>query len=131
MAALPEQIVLAQVQVSRVLGVRKGFNPQEWNNRINRLSYGFVVCEKDLTVLAAIELDDKTHDVANRVETDKKKDKATSAAGIRILRWHVKSMPDGAVIRVEFVQQSVSALSNASPAVQPALGVPAKPIPPS
>ena len=62
--ALPEHIVLAQVQVSRVLGVKKGFNFHEWNNRINRLSYDFVVCGKDSTVIAVIELDDKTHESA-------------------------------------------------------------------
>ena len=44
--ALPDHIVLAQVQVSRVLGVKKGFSFNEWNNRINRMSYDFVVCSK-------------------------------------------------------------------------------------
>lgn len=97
--ALPEHIVLAQVQVSRVLGVKKGFNFHEWNNRINRLSYDFVVCSKDSTVLAAIELDDKSHEAAARAETDKKKEKATSAAGIRLLRWHVKALPNDAEIQ--------------------------------
>jgi hypothetical protein len=52
--ALPEHIVLAQVQVSRVLGVKKGARFHEWNNRINRLSYDCIVCSKDSTVLAAI-----------------------------------------------------------------------------
>ena len=46
--ALPEHIVLAQVQVSRVL---KGFEFHAWNNRINRLSYDFVVCAKDASVV--------------------------------------------------------------------------------
>ena len=55
--ALPEHIVLAQVQASRVLGVKKGYRFHEWSNRINRLSYDFVVCGKDSTVIAAIELD--------------------------------------------------------------------------
>lgn len=97
--ALPEHIVLAQVQVSRVLGVKKGFNFNEWNNRINRLSYDFVVCTKDSTVLAAIELDDKSHERAQRAETDAKKDRATAAAGICMLRWNVKAIPDHAAIR--------------------------------
>ena len=78
---LPEHIVLAQVQVSRILGVKKGFKFHEWNNRINRLSYDFVVCSKDSTVLAAIELDDKSHETTDRAETDKKKERATAAAG--------------------------------------------------
>ena len=36
--ALPDQIVLAQVQLSRILGVKKGDNYQSWLNRINQLS---------------------------------------------------------------------------------------------
>jgi very-short-patch-repair endonuclease len=97
--ALPEHIVLAQVQVSRVLGVKKGFNFHEWNNRINRLSYDFVVCSRDSTVLFAVELDEKSHEAEARADTDRKKDKATSAAGIKLVRWHVKSLPDGQAIR--------------------------------
>lgn len=103
--SLPDHIVLAQVQVSRVLGVKKGFNFHEWNNRINRLSYDFVVCGKDSTVLAAIELDDKSHDDASRVETDNKKERATSAAGVRLIRWHVKSLPDQVAIQAAFAPQ--------------------------
>jgi hypothetical protein len=97
-AALPEHIVLAQVQVSRVLGVKKGFNVHEWNNRINRLSYDFVVCTKDSTVVAAIELDDKSHEAAARAVADRRKEKATSDAGVRLIRWHVRALPDQAAI---------------------------------
>src|SRR3982750_1677097 len=64
--SLPNHIVLAQVQGSRLLGVKKGFRFNEWNNRINRLSYDFVVCAKDCSAIAVIELDDKTHERANR-----------------------------------------------------------------
>ncbi len=103
--SLPEHIVLAQVQVSRVLGVKKGFNFHEWNNRINRLSYDFVVCTKDSTVLAAIELDDKSHASKSRAETDAKKEKASSAAGVRLIRWHVKSLPDQTEIQAAFTEK--------------------------
>ena len=103
--ALPDHIVLAQVQVSRVLGVKKGFKFHEWNNRINRLSYDFVVCTKDSTVLAAIELDDNSHEAATRLETDNKKEKATSAAAVRLIRWHVRSLPDEATIQAEFTEK--------------------------
>jgi hypothetical protein len=92
--ALPEHIVLAQVQVSRVLGVKKGANFNEWNNRINRLSFDFVVCAKDSTALAAIELDDKSHESGQRTFTDEKKNKAATDAGLRLIRWHVKALPD-------------------------------------
>ncbi|MBL0726589.1 DUF2726 domain-containing protein [Piscinibacter sp. HJYY11] len=101
--ALPEHMVLAQVQVSRVLGVKKGFNFLAWNNRINRLSYDFVLCGKDASVLAVIELDDQSHDNPDRADTDQKKDRATAAAGLRLLRWHVKSLPDESAIQAAFV----------------------------
>lgn len=104
--ALPEHIVLAQVQVSRVLGVKKGSNVHEWNNRINRLSYDFIVCAKDATVIAAIELDDKSHDSASRVKTDNKKDKASADAGLRLLRWQARSLPSEQAIRDELLPKA-------------------------
>ena len=99
--ALPEHIILAQVQVSRVLGVKKGSNFNEWNNRINSMSYDFVVCGKDSAVLAAIELDDKSHESNRRSATDEKKNKATADAGLRLIRWNVKALPDESSIRAE------------------------------
>lgn len=100
--ALPDHIILAQVQVSQVLGVHKGFNFYEWNNRINRLSYDFVVCKKDGSALAVIELDDKSHESSERIEADKRKDRATTSAGIRMIRWNVKAMPDENTIKDAF-----------------------------
>jgi len=97
--ALPDHMVLAQVQLSRVLGVKKGFNFHQWNNRINRMSYDFVVCAMDSTVLAAIELDDRSHESPARLTADAKKDRASAAAGIRLVRWNVKALPDDTEIR--------------------------------
>ena len=104
--ALPDHIVLAQVQVSRVLGVKKGQNVATWNNRINRMSYDFVVCAKDSTVIAAIELDDRTHESARRASTDAKKNKATQDAGLRMIRWNVKSLPDEAAIKKAMLSEA-------------------------
>lgn len=103
-AAMPECIVLAQVQLARVLGVKKGFNFNEWNNRINRMSVDFVVCLKDSTIVAAVELDDKTHEKASRVEADAKKEKALSAAGVALVRWQVSALPDENAIRQAFAK---------------------------
>jgi very-short-patch-repair endonuclease len=97
--ALPEHIVLAQVQLSRLLGVKKGNNYQAWFNRINRMSADFVVCNKDSSIVAVIELDDSTHQKEDRQAADAKKDKALTSAGIRIVRWQAKSIPDIATIQ--------------------------------
>ena len=117
--ALPDHIVLAQVQVSRVLGVKKGYNFGEWSNRINRLSYDFVICAKDATVLAAVELDDKTHERSDRRATDDKKNKATAAAGVRLFRWNVKALPDEAAIRSAFATKAESVAPPTAPVAPP------------
>lgn len=91
--ALPGFVVLAQVQLSRILGVKKGFRFSEWNNRINRMSVDFVVCSKDFKPVAAIELDDRTHLRQDRIKADQKKDKALRDAGLPIFRWNVSEMP--------------------------------------
>jgi hypothetical protein len=104
LSAMPECIVLAQVQLSRVLGVKKGFSFQEWNNRINRMSLDFLVCLKDSTIVAAIELDDKTHEKEPRVKADERKERALSAAGVALIRWQVSALPDEAAIRQAFAK---------------------------
>jgi very-short-patch-repair endonuclease len=97
--ALPEHVVLAQVQLSRFLGVKKGNNFQQWMNRINRMSADFVICNRDFSIAAVVELDDATHERADRKAADAKKDKALASAGLRIIRWQAKSLPDAAAIR--------------------------------
>ena len=97
--ALPDYIVLAQVQLSRVLGVKRGFTFMAWNNRINRLSLDFLVCLKDSTVVAAIELDDSSHDRPDRQEADARKALALRSAGVRLVRWSTKALPDDTAIR--------------------------------
>ena len=101
--ALPDHIILAQVQLSRLLGVKKGNNFQSWNNRINRMSADFVVCNKDSSIVAVIELDDSTHQREDRQAADEKKDRALASAEVRIVRWQAKSIPDIASIKTTFI----------------------------
>jgi hypothetical protein len=106
--SLPECIILAQVQVSRVLGVRKGYNFHQWNNRINRLSLDFIVCNKDSSVIAAIELDDSSHQLPRRKEADQRKERALEAAGVPLQRWSVKALPDEGTIRAALTSMAQS-----------------------
>lgn len=107
--ALPGQIVLGQ----RLLGVKKGNNAQAWLNRINRMSADFVICNKDSSILAVIELDDASHNGEKRKQADAKKDKALAAAGIKIHRWHVNAIPDESAIKATLLSQ-VAPLTGAS-----------------
>ena len=101
--ALPDHIILAQVQLSQLLGVKKGNGYQAWSNRINRMSADFVVCNKDSSIVAVIELDDATHQREDRQTADAKKDKALGSAGIRVVRWQAKAIPDLATIQRAFM----------------------------
>lgn len=104
--ALPEHIILAQVQLSRLLGVKKGNNYQAWFNRINRMSADFVVCNKDSSIVAVIELDDATHQKEDRQAADAKKDKALASANVRVIRWQAKAIPDVANIQSTFMNNT-------------------------
>jgi very-short-patch-repair endonuclease len=97
--ALPAHIILAQVQLSRLLGVKKGNNFQAWSNRINRMSADFVVCNKDSSIVTVIELDDATHQTKDRQAADAKKDKALGSAGVQVVRWQAKTLPDISTIQ--------------------------------
>jgi very-short-patch-repair endonuclease len=63
------------------------------------MSADFVVCNADFDVVAVIELDDRSHDAAKRKRADATKDSAFRSAGIEVIRWHVRAMPDVATVR--------------------------------
>jgi hypothetical protein len=92
-SAFPDFLVLSQVQLSRALVSPAGRENGKWNNRINRMSLDFVLCDKNSNPVCAVELDDKTHLRAEAINRDAKKDKALGAAGIPIVRIKDDAMP--------------------------------------
>lgn len=98
---LPDQMVLSQVGMSRILRVEKGKGVRAWLNRIDRMTVDFLVCLPDATIVAAIELDDSSHLRSDRVAADAKKDKAMGSAGIRMLRF--QEIPSEDEIRRAFI----------------------------
>jgi len=100
--ALPDSFVLAQVQVSRIVGIHQGPLWQTWFNKISRKSVDFLICRSDFSIAAAIELDDSSHDHEQRRLADADKNTALNGAGIKIVRWRVKSLPSVDLIRAAF-----------------------------
>ncbi len=103
--ALPECIVLAQVQLSSIIGINKFKAKGEyykWLNPILQQSVDYLVCLPDFTIVAAVELDDKSHWGKKSNDRDGKKDKNLEAAGITLIRWHAESMPTIEKIRHQF-----------------------------
>lgn len=101
--ALPECLIFAQVELSRALEITQRGNNAAWFNRISGKSLDFVVCLKDTSIVAAIEIDDKTHAHERRVKADDTKEKALKAGGIPLIRWRAADLPDDAAIRAAFL----------------------------
>lgn len=57
----------------------------------------------DGSIVALIELDDRTHNV----EKDEKRDSMLKGAGYRIIRWNSKTKPNKEAIRTELVKYMV------------------------
>ena len=97
--ALPECIVLAQVEISRVIGIKRGPAHGRMRNILRGMSVDFVICLKDSTVVCAIELDDSSHETEKGRARHEKKSHAFESAGISLIRWRVAALPSVLEIR--------------------------------
>jgi very-short-patch-repair endonuclease len=83
--ALPDQLVFAQVQLLQAVRFKRGARKAAVFNRISQLSLDFVVLAPDTRILAAVELDDASHD--DRQSADARKEHALKSEGIPLIRW--------------------------------------------
>jgi hypothetical protein len=101
--ALPEFIVLAQVQLSSFLRVDETQtnyqNYLKWFGPISQQSVDFLICDNDFLIIAAIELDDKSHVGVKSIARDNKKSNNLDAANVPLIRWHAEAMPEPEVIK--------------------------------
>ncbi len=101
--ALPDFIVLAQVQLSSFLKVDTSRTEwkdySRWFNPIAQQSVDYLICHKDFSIIAAIELDDKSHNGFKSIECDTKKNKNLDAENVPLIRWHAEAMPETETIR--------------------------------
>jgi len=97
--AFPDHVVLAQVSFSQLVGVKKGENFTGIWNRYNRLTADFVVCNRDFSIAAVLELDDRSHDNPSRMDADRRKAAICYAAGIALHRLNVNPLPNESELR--------------------------------
>jgi very-short-patch-repair endonuclease len=95
---LPNHIVLAQVQLLQVVNFKRGRRTYALLNRISQLSLDFLILNPDTSIVAAVELDDATHTREASRKADARKDHALKSAGIPLIRWNAKSLPDRVAI---------------------------------
>lgn len=104
--ALPGYVVLAQVQVIQLLAFERGRWTRGIFNRMCQLSVDFVVLRPDTSIVAAVELDDATHERSDRRDADARKTHALQSAGIQLVRWKAKALPDVSVIATALAPRS-------------------------
>jgi len=99
--ALPELRVMYQVAVYQTIKIIDGPEYLKIWNKLNRLTFDFVLIDRESNVVAVIELDDKTHLRAASIKRDQKKDDLIKFLGKPLLRFNVSSMPSAEVLRLE------------------------------
>ena len=104
--AMPEHFIFAQVQLSRLIQSTDLDDAAFWFNRICRMSADYVLVDRNAqTIIAVIELDDWTHDKPERQRADQKKTKAIESAGLPLIRFDGRRMPDSKQLRQEILRQ--------------------------
>jgi len=87
--------IFAKVRLADIIDVQKGLSVSARQSAFNRIAgkhIDFIVCNaNDLSIIGAIELDDKTHRGRGRHERDQFLDRTLKAAGIPVLRIKTQS----------------------------------------
>jgi very-short-patch-repair endonuclease len=109
--ALPDSVICPQVQLCRFI-TADHLKDRRWHNRIAQLSADFAICKADGTVVAVIEVDDKTHERPAQRARDRKKDDACQSAGVPVIRWKATQLPTAQAIQAQ-VRDVIARLSPA------------------
>lgn len=113
-------VVLGKVRIADVMKPRKGLSRSEWQKAFNQISakhFDYVVCTPDtLSVIAVVELDDKSHAQKKRIERDQFVANACSSAGITLHQVKAKTAYSLVELR--------ELIFPPKPVAQPELGIP-------
>ena len=115
--AFPGHVVFAQVPLLRFLSADPAASATEVQaitNRYKHLVADFVVCRPDFTVLAVIELEDRTRPRDAQFERRRRKDQFLLAAGVKVICVPANDIPNEAALKA-----LVAALPLNSSAAQP------------
>lgn len=89
---LPSDVRLfAQVRIADVLNVSGRQGSRSWWNKFRRISskhVDLVIADNDFRIICCIEIDDKSHERADRIERDKLVNSAFDEAGVLLFRCH-------------------------------------------
>jgi hypothetical protein len=101
--------IFAMVRIADILQVSANVKArQSWQNKINCKHIDFVLCDvEDLRVVLAIELDDSSHNRADRQERDHFVNEAFLSAGLPLIRVPLQNTYDMKALK-ELIEQAVA-----------------------
>lgn len=98
---LPDFVVLPRVQFYHFVGMRENSDYQVWFDNIRQTKADFIVCNKDLHVLAVIFLENSIYLREEQVFANKEISRLLSSVGIHMVRWPVTKTPSQENIMAE------------------------------
>ena len=91
----PDYKIFVQVALSQLIDVPKDHpDRHSIRARYKQLVADFVLCTSNLSIIAVIEVDDRTHLWPSRQKADARKNKVLADAGIRLVRIPAGRLPD-------------------------------------
>ncbi|WP_283131791.1 DUF2726 domain-containing protein [Enterovibrio norvegicus] len=88
-----DYVVCPKVRVSDVLRPESGLKGKKWwraFNKISRKHFDYVICSSaSLAIVAAVELDDSSHQTVNAMKSDAIKDYVAESACVPLIRIRV------------------------------------------
>lgn len=82
--------IISKVRLADIVEVKKGLENKEWQkyfNKIKNKHVDFILCNpENLAIIAIIELDDKTHERKDRIESDNFKNKLFDCIDYKLIR---------------------------------------------
>lgn len=103
--AIPELKVMYQVAVYQTIKIKVGSENLKIWNKLNRLTFDFVLIDGKSNVMAVIELDDKSHLRAASMKRDQKKDVLIKFLNKPLIRFNTSSMPSVDELRASILPE--------------------------
>ena len=103
--ALPDHLVLAQVQLSRFLRVPTRHSYAEWVKRVGSLNADLVVCDRTSEVVAVVEVRTDTDSERSQQRLERMR-RVLKAAKITVVVWHESRLPSPAQARQQLLGES-------------------------
>lgn len=100
--------IFGKVRVADVIAPKKGMPRGEWQKAFNKIAgkhFDFLLCDKgDLSVLCAIELNDRSHDSKKRKDRDQFLEGACQSANVPLVQF-----PAQATYNINAIQNALAA----------------------